>query len=221
MKLLAELAPVEGSEPALAERLREVARALAADSRLEVASLRRLERDPFGSRTRWRAALELRGHEAELIASVGGLAARLGPALDAEASTVLVGEEHVLVGSARAPVRYQYVMRRRADFSHAAYLQRYLEGHAQFGVRTPGILGYVQVHLDPALSGRAARAAGLSAYAADSVSELQLASLDAFLRAIAGSSIGAEAGADEEQFVDRAHSLDFCSHVTWHERSPA
>jgi hypothetical protein len=93
----------------------------------------------------------------------------------------------VLLGVARAPVRY--VMRRRADFSHAAYLQRYLEGHARFGQRTPGILGYVQVHLDPALSERAARAAGLGVHAADSVSELQLASLEEFLRAVAGSSI--------------------------------
>jgi hypothetical protein len=221
MKLLAELAPVEGSEPALAERLREVARDLTAHLRLEVASLRRVEGDPFGPRTRWRAALELRGDEADLIGCVSGLAARLGAALDAAASTALVGEEHVLLGAARAPVRYQYVMRRRADFSHEAYLRRYLEGHARFGLRTPGILGYVQVHRAPGLSERAARAAGLGGHAADSVSELQLASLDGFLRAIAGSSIGAEAGADEEQFVDRAHSFDFCSHVRWHERSPA
>jgi hypothetical protein len=213
MKLIAQLAPADAREPALAERLREVARDLAASPGLGVSSLRRLARDPFGPRTSWRAALELRGAEPELIGAVAGLAGRLGPALDAAASTALVGEEHVLLGVARAPVRYQYVMRRRSDFSHAAYLRRYLEGHARFGQRTPGILGYVQVHLDPALSERAARAAGLEVHAADSVSELQLASLEEFLRAVAGSSIGAEAGADEEEFVDRAHSYDFCSEV--------
>jgi hypothetical protein len=77
------------------------------------------------------------------------------------------------------------------------------------------------VHLEPALSERAARAAGLAVHAADSVSELQLASLEEFLGAIAGSSIGPEAVADEERFVDRAASLDFCSHVVRHERSAA
>jgi hypothetical protein len=55
----------------------------------------------------------------------------------------------------------------------------------------------------------------------DSVSELHLASLGEFLRAVAGSNVGAEAGADEERFVDRARSFDFCSRVTWHEGSPA
>ena len=69
--------------------------------------------------------------------------------------------------------------------------------------------------------GRWLSEAGLAVHAADSVSELQLASLEEFLGAIAGSSIGPEAVADEERFVDRAASLDFCSHVVRHERSAA
>jgi hypothetical protein len=212
MKLLAHLAP-RGAGPALRERLAEVARELGA------ASLWRVEGDPFGARTPFCGTLELRGDEDELIAHAAGLAARFGGLVDAGASTALVGEEHVLIAAEHAPVRYQYLMRRRDDFTHEGYLKRYREVHAQFGRRTPGSLGYVQLHVDPAASRRAAEAAGFGVWDVDSVSELHLASLDVFLRAIAGSPIGAEAIADEERFVDRARSFDFCSQLRFHERS--
>jgi EthD domain len=214
-KLLAHLAPVPGAEPELAARLLEVARGL------EAASLWRGPRDPFGAKTPWCGTLELRGSEAKLLARAAGLSARFAGLVDAAASTALVGHEHVFIASERAPVRYQYLMRRRADFSHEAYLARNRDVHAQFGLRTPGILGYVQLHVDPAASRRAADASGFGVCDVDSVSELHLASLGEFLRAVSTSSIGAEAVADEERFVDRARSFDFCSHVTWHERSTA
>jgi len=215
MKLLAHLVPASGAAPALADRLREVARELGATA------LWRLERDPFGAKTPWHGTLELEGDEGALLAAAAGLAERFAPLVDAAASTALVGREHRFVASERAPVRYQYLMRRRTDFSHEAYLARYRDVHAQFGLRTPGILAYVQVHVDPAASRRAADASGLGVWDVDRVSELHLASLGTFLRALVGSSIGAEAVADEEHFVDRARSLDLCSHVTWPERSPA
>lgn len=220
MKLLAHLAPAPGAEPELAARLREVASELAGREG-GAASLERVPRDPFGAKTPWRCTLELRGGEDALLARAAGLAARLGPLVDAAASTALLGHEHVFVASQRSPVRYQYLMRRRADFSHEAYLVRYREVHAQFGLRTPGILGYVQLHVDPAASRRAAAASGFGVCDVDSVSELHLASLGAFLRAVSASPIGAEAVADEERFVDRARSFDFCSDATWHERNPA
>jgi hypothetical protein len=206
-KLLAHLVPAPGAEAELGARLEDEARRHAG---LGAAVLQRVERDPFGAKTPWRATLELRGEEAALVAAV----ARLGDAADAAASTTLVGAEHLIVGATGAPVRYQYLMRRRADFTHDAYLKRYREGHAPFGVRTPGHLGYVQVHLDPEASARAARAAGLGVCDFDSVSELHLASIGEFVRAVAGSSIGPEAIADEEHFVDRPRSFDLSSRVT-------
>lgn len=218
-KLLAHLAPAPGAAAALEARLAEVAGEMATEG--AVASLWRVDGDPFGPKTPWRGTLELRGGEAELLARAAGLAGRFGALADAAASTTLIGAEHVLVPSERAPVRYQYLMRRRADFSHSAYLARYLEVHAQFGLRTPGILGYVQLHVDPDASRRAARASGLPVCDVDSVSELHLASLGAFLAAVSGSTIGAEAVADEERFVDRARSFDFCSRVRWHAGSAA
>ncbi len=220
MKLLAHLAPAPGAEPELASRLSEVAGGLAARG-AEAASLQRVTRDPFGPKTPWQATLELRGDEDALLALAANLATRFARLVDAAASTALLGHEHVLIASERAPVRYQYLMRRRADFSHEAYLARYREVHAQFGLRTPGILGYVQLHVDPAASKRAAEASGFGVCDVDSVSELHLSSLGEFLRAVSTSPIGAEAVADEERFVDRARSFDFCSQVTWHERNPA
>ena len=53
-------------------------------------------------------------------------------------------------------VRYQYLMRRNASYSHSAYLKRYREIHSKFGLRIPGIKGYVQFHVDPAASRRVA-----------------------------------------------------------------
>jgi len=211
-KLLVHLAPAAGREEALWLRLREVAAELAAGG-LEAASLSRIERDPFGPKTPWRGTLELRASEDALHEQAVGLAARFGSCLDAAASTTLVGNEHVLIAAAQAKLRYQYLMRRRHDFSHDAYLRRYREVHAQFGLRTPGILGYVQLHVDPKASRRAAHVAGFGVHDVDGVSELHLDSIERFLAAIAGSSIGAEAMADEEQFVDRARSFDFCSRV--------
>lgn len=208
-KLLAHLAPAAGAEAELAARLDAEARRHA---RLGAAALHRVE-SPFGAKSPWRAALELRGETPALVAAVDGLASRLGDALDAAASTALVGVEHLIVGATGAPVRYQYLMRRRPDFTHDAYLKRYREGHAPFGVRTPGHLGYVQVHVDPEASARAAGASGLGVCDFDSVSELHLASVGAFLRALAGSSIGPEAIADEEHFVDRPRSFDLASRV--------
>ena len=35
------------------------------------------------------------------------------------------------------PIRFQYLMRRRADFSHEAHLKRYEEIHSQFFVDSP------------------------------------------------------------------------------------
>jgi len=198
----------------LAAELRERSRARG----LSLNLLTRLDPDPFGARTPYRATLEIAG--AALARDPGpALWGAIGDRLDAIAhpdrSTLLLGEEVVFVASQRAPVRYQYLMRRNASFSHADYLDRYRRVHSRFGSKTPGILGYVQFHVDRAKSRRAAYEAGLGVWGVDSVSELHLDSLEVFLREISGSTIGPEAIADEERFVDRARSEDFCSRVDW------
>jgi len=227
MKLLMHLAARYGSEEAVAAWLDELGHELAAkgDGAFEsVATLWRVAQDPFGPGTPWTGTLEVRGGRAgaaELVEIASAAGRRFGDAVHPDLSTALVGRDHVFIEPGRPVVRYQYLMRRREGFTHESYLKRYREIHSKFGFETPAIRGYVQCHLDPAATREAARAAGFGICEVDSVSELHMDSLERFMEAIAGSSIGADAMADEEVFVDRSHSYAFCSHATWHAPSPS
>jgi EthD domain len=220
VRALVHLVPRAGAGSAFSERFASLLAELrehAAPRGLSVNALHRLESDVFGPRTPFRAAFELRGdsagdHAEELF---GGLGARIDDVAHADISSLVVGRDAVFVAPPPTPVRYQYLMRRNASFTHATYLERYAKVHSRFGLVTPGHLGYVQLHVDPELSRRAAARAGLGGWACDSVSELHLESQEAFLSALSGSGVGREAIADEELFVDRASSLDLCSAVDW------
>lgn len=223
MKLLAHLVPRLGAEGAARARLAQLGREIAScapEVVASVATMWRLPGDPFGPATPYAGTLEVRGGEGAsagaLVAVADGLADRFGDDLHADLCTALVGRDCVFIAAERAPVRYQYLMRRRDGFTHESYLKRYREVHSRFGFATPGIRGYVQFHVDPDATRAAARAAGFAGWEVDSVSELHMDSLEHFLEEIAGSTIGADATADEEVFVDRPHSLAFCSEVLWH-----
>jgi hypothetical protein len=228
MKLLLHLAARRGAEEAVASWLDELGRELAAkgDGAFDsVATLWRVAQDPFGPGTPWAGTLEVcagRGAGPAELAEVASTAARrFVDVVHADLSTALVGTDHVIIEPGRPRVRYQYLMRRREGFTHESYLRRYREIHSQFGFKTPAIRGYVQCHLDPAATREAARAAGFGVCEVDSVSELHMDSLERFMEAIADSTIGAEAMADEEVFVDRSHSYAFCSNATWHAPRPS
>jgi hypothetical protein len=223
VKLLVHLAPRRDAEAAVEARLQELGREIASrapDFVASIATMWRVPGDPFGAETPAAGALELRGGEgasaAALAAMADGLAGRFGDDVHSDLCTALVGREHVFIAPRRAPIRYQYLMRRRAGFTHESYLKRYGEIHSRFGFATPGISGYVQVHVDPEATRVASQAAGFAGWDVDSVSELHMASLERFLEEIAGSTIGADAMADEELFVDRPNSKAFCSRVEWH-----
>jgi hypothetical protein len=227
MKLLVHLAPRRGAERALQARLEELGAEIASRAPAfvaSVASMWRVEGDPFGPSSPWAGALEVQGAEgaraSALAALAEGLDARFGDAVHADLCTALLGRDLVFIASQRAPVRYQYLMRRRDGFTHESYLRRYAELHSRFGFETPGIRGYVQLHVDPEATRALARAAGFGGFGVDSVSELHMDSLERFLADVARSSIGADATADEEVFVDRPNSHAFASRVTWHEVGP-
>jgi len=217
VKTLIHMVPRSGAQEELAARIRDLASDLR--ERLTAATVNvmlRLEDDPMGRRTPYHATLEIYGDTVDAKAVEGvvaGLGERLNDLIHADLTTLLLGEDVVFMAADCAPIRYQYLMRRNSRFSHEAYLERYREIHAQFGLRTPGIVGYVQFHVDPEASRRLAGHAGLGVWGVDSVSELHLHSLETFLSAIAESTIGRESMADEEIFVDRACSYDFCSTV--------
>ena len=150
---------------------------------------------------------------ASLANQLQGLDRRLEDLVHVDLSSLLVGEDVVFIACRKTPIRYQYLMRRNASFSHESYLKRYRDVLSRFGIETPGISGYTQFHVDPEASRRAAASAGLGVWAVDSVSELHLESVETFLAEVSQSSIGVEALADEEVFVDRANSYDFVSHI--------
>jgi hypothetical protein len=223
VKLLVHLVPRLGAEAVVRARLEELGRELASRAPafvVSVATMWRVPDDPFGPATALAAALELRGGEgssaAALVALADGLAPRFADAVHSDLCTALVGRDHVFIAARCAPIRYQYLMRRRAGFTHESYLERYREIHSRFGFATPGIGGYVQFHVDAEATRAATHAAGFAGWEVDSVSELHMESLERFLEEIATSTIGADAAADEEVFVDRPNSLAFCSKVEWH-----
>ena len=222
MRALAHLAPRAGAGERFDVRVDALVAALrehAALRGLAVNALRRLDRDAFGKHTPFRAALEVVGKDsgdAEFADLFDDLGAQIADVAHPDLSTLLVGSDVVFVAPPpRSPVRYQYLMRRNASFTHESYLERYRTIHSRFGLATPGAQGYVQLHVDPGASQAIAARAGLGVWGCDSVSELHLESQETFLRALAESGFGTEPIADEEIFVDRARSQDLCSAVDW------
>jgi hypothetical protein len=180
--------------------------------------LLRIPDDPFASANPgmrgFDATLELRDappDPAQLIAAVDGLGERIASIAHVDLSAALVGVDHQIVPCATEPVRYQYLMRRRADLTHTQYSDYYLQVHAEFGRHLGGILGYTQFHADPELSRRAASAAGVGLWAFDSIAQLHLDSLRGFTDALARMSEAERTAPslDEENFVDRANSVSF------------
>ena len=228
MRLLTHLAPRAGAGDRFSERVDALIAELrkrAAPRGLAVNALRRLERDAFGKHTPYRAALEIAGGDSDVAVFrdlCDDLGAQIADVAHPDLSTLLVGSDAVFVEpTPRSPVRYQYLMRRNASFTHESYLERYHSIHSRFGAMTPGIQGYVQLHVDLDASQRIAMHAGIGVWGCDSVSELHLESQETFLRALAESGFGTEPIADEEVFVDRARSQDLCSAVDWAGKSAA
>ena len=178
-------------------------------------SLTVMTRDPacfMGAASPFAAAVETTtGHRNALVE----LARALVELVDPARSMAIAGTDRVFIEPPEpTPVRYQYLMHRRHDFTHAAYLARYLSIHSDFGLRTPHIEGYVQLHVDLDASRELGLATGLRADPCDSMSELHLRSVEYFLEGIiADSEIGRLAAEDEERFVDRPRSFGFAHRV--------
>lgn len=137
-------------------------------------------------------------------------------AVDRDRSMAVVAEEVVFIAppTPPTPVRYQYLMHRRDDFNHESYLERYRTVHFQFGLDTPNLEGYIQLHVDLERSAELAASSDLRAERCDSVSELHLRSVAHFIDGIiAEPDVGRLAQEDEERFVDRAASFGFCHDV--------
>jgi hypothetical protein len=148
--------------------------------------------------------------DAELEAAVCGLADEFEDLIQRDLCAVQIGTDKPFVACEPTPIRFQYCMRRRHDFTHAAYLARYEGIHSRFGLATKGIEGYYQFQIDLEVTERACASAGVGVASFDSVSELHIGSMAAFLGAAAeNAKIGA--GQDEDAFVDRPSSFMWIS----------
>ena len=108
---------------------------------------------------------------AQSAAGLATIVAAVDSHIDRSASVALDGVDFNFVECPPAPIRYQYLMRRRQDYSHADYLERYGDIHSKFGIATPGIEGYTQFHVDLDASATLADELGLGIADVDSVSE--------------------------------------------------
>ena len=124
-KGLLHVAARDRAEEKLIDRLLEEAERQSGDQ-LSVAVLSQVRTDPLGSRAPFRGTLELRASAEPslgvLAEAVRDLASRIEDVAHADLSSALFGVEHPIVPCAPMPVRYQYLMRRRVDFSHERYL---------------------------------------------------------------------------------------------------
>lgn len=178
-------------------------------------SLTVMTRDPacfMGAASPFAAAVETTTDHLDALVQ---FARALVELVDPARSMAIAGTDRVFIDPMEpTPVRYQYLMRRRADFTHADYLARYESIHSDFGLRTPHIEGYVQLHVDLDVSRELGEATGLRVEPCDSMSELHLHSVEHFLEGIlADPEIGRLAAEDEERFVDRPRSFGFAHRV--------
>ncbi len=170
---------------------------------------------PRRDRTPAHAPARPRGHHrrADAIDTAARIAEKLGDAVDRVRSVAQVGHDVVFV-EGDTPVRFQYLMARRHDFTHEEYLDRYETIHSRFGLDTPNIEGYTQFHVDLVASAELAEATGLTGRPSDSVSELHLRSVAHFIEGVtARPDVGRDATRDEERFVDRANSHQFVNEI--------
>jgi hypothetical protein len=159
----------------------------------------------------------------ELVVPCGQALGQLLPDVESALTPVLDlvdrSQSHLVLGYARAfqesgakPVRYHYLMYRRADFSRADYLDYYVHRHSRFGLASP-LADYYQNYLDEDGGQALAQQFGLNCLAADSISELRFASVEDYLYSDIVREIGPQASADEELFVNRPRCQSFSMDV--------
>lgn len=112
-----------------------------------------------------------------------------------DGSVLLSGTEYI-VKPGDGGILVMMLVRRRADFSHQAFRERWLNGHARFGLQTDAS-GYRQLHPreEPVPDGF------------DGAGLVFFRDLDHVANARAGPEIAREATRDEMQFIDHSRSM--------------
>lgn len=218
------LAARGGCRSELAEAVTVAARGIAGTlgDRVRVMVLTQIDDDPFPAANPlcrpFDVVLEVQGPSEQgldaLVEPLRGLGDELAQSVHRDLCAVAAGSVQALIDCEPTPLRYLYVMRRRAGTSHDEYIDYYFHRHSRFGPATPNISGYTQFHIDAVASAKASAVVGLPSTGADSVSELLMESLEAFFAGIGDGRLGDAAATDEALFVDRDNSVSFCTNST-------
>ncbi len=157
------------------------------------------------------------GPAAEIaVEALAGLDDRLGDALDAERSAVAIGTAHPIM-EGHGPIQLFYGMRCKEGVTHDAFSDYWLQQHSKVGVVTPGLAGYLQLHVDPDPSTKATEAAGLGVEVLDGVALEWFADMAAFVSAVGSKpSHGAAAKASEDNFNDISRATAIMTKVLDH-----
>ena len=219
IRLQVHLAARGGCRVELAEAVREIGQAAAGTlgDTARVTLLIEIDDDPFPSANPlcrpFDVVLEIEAPEAigadALLDPLSDMHSLVVDLAHLDLSGAFVGSPQAIIECDSPPLRYLYLMRRRAHTTHAAYIDYYFHSHSRFGFATPNIAGYTQFHVDDIASASAASRLGLGSTVVDSVSELSLESLELFFAGIGDGRLGAEAAEDEALFVDRDNSVSF------------
>jgi hypothetical protein len=138
----------------------------------------------------------------EVAPALRALLAEARLCLDMHASVLISGTLHV-VKPGDGDILVTMLAGRRAGLTRAAFLNRWLTGHAPFGLRT-GASGYRQLHAgDPGAAGTGLPAANLH----DGIGMVFFRDLDHVAGARAAPEIARDATADEMRFIDHGRSM--------------
>jgi hypothetical protein len=139
--------------------------------------------------------------------TLGAVLARAGTCLDLEASALLVGTEHVVRPGAGS-ILVAMLTTRRDDFTRHAYFDRWLTGHAPFGLRIDAA-GYRQIHADaPPDPGAGSGIVGAPpANLYDGIGMVTFRDLEHVSRSRAAPEIAMDATTDEMAFIDHSRSM--------------
>ncbi|MBJ7306698.1 MAG: EthD domain-containing protein [Acidimicrobiia bacterium] len=217
LRLQIHLAARGGCREALSARVRDLALAANCGDNVTVTLLTEVADDPFPAANPlcrpFDVVLEVETDSISgldsFLDAMQDFGDRVADLSHLDLSAALIGAPQKLIQSTPPPLRYLYLMRRKAHSTHAAYIDYYFHNHSNFGFITPNISGYTQFHVDATASSDMAKRLGVGATVVDSVSELSIESLDLFFEGIGDGRLGTEAAEDEARFVDRDNSVSF------------
>ena len=142
----------------------------------------------------------------DIVRRLGGISDELSELVDIAKSSISVGPSLIIV-EGEGDVFCGFVGRRRPDLTTEEMSRWWLERHAPLSLETTGHLvqhGYAQLHVDRALSIRAAASAGFPDVEYDMGDSLNIPDLDTFVRVLSDPEIQRVLYEDETHFLDHS-----------------